>query len=31
MLSYCLKFSKSTKSKKPEVAKTKVGRIMFLS
>ena len=31
MLSYCLKFRKNTKSKTPEVAKTKRGRIELLS
>ena len=31
MLSYCLKCRKNTKSKNPEVASTKKGRIMLLS
>ena len=31
MLSYCLKCRKNTKSKNPEVVRTKNGRIMLLS
>ena len=31
MLSYCLKCKKYTESKNPKVARTKNGRIMFLS
>ena len=31
MLSYCLKCRKNTESRNPKVAKTKNGRIMFLS
>ena len=31
MLSYCLKCRKNTKSKNPEVVKTKNGRVMLLS
>ena len=31
MLSYCLKCRKNTESKNPKVARTKNGRIMFLS
>ena len=31
MLSYCWKCRKNTKSKNPEVVKTKNGKIMFLS
>ena len=31
MLSYCFKCRENTKSKNPEVVKTKNGKIMFLS
>ena len=31
MLSYCLKCTKNTQNKNPEVVKTKNGRIMLLS
>ena len=31
MLSYCLKCKKNTESKNPKVARSKNGRIMFLS